>query len=53
MKPDITFFGEQLPDDFFTRFTEHDANTVDLVVGIGTSLKVAPVSDMPNYLPHQ
>lgn len=52
MKPDITFFGEQLPDDFFTRFTDQDVNTVDLVLVIGTSLKVAPVSDMPNYLPH-
>lgn len=52
MKPDITFFGEQLPDTFFQRFTEHDAKNVDLVVVIGTSLKVAPVSEMPNYLPH-
>jgi NAD-dependent histone deacetylase SIR2 len=52
MKPDITFFGEALPDHFFTRFTEQDVNTVDLVLVIGTSLKVAPVSDMPNYLPH-
>ncbi|KAK5120517.1 hypothetical protein LTR85_006172 [Meristemomyces frigidus] len=52
MKPDITFFGEQLPDNFFQRFTERDAKNVDLVVVIGTSLKVAPVSEMPNYLPH-
>lgn len=53
MKPDITFFGEALPDHFFTRFTDHDVKTVDLVLVVGTSLKVAPVSDMPNYLPHQ
>ena len=52
MKPDITFFGEKLPDDFFSRFTESDVKTVDLVLVIGTSLKVAPVSEMPNYLPH-
>ncbi|WPG99576.1 Hypothetical protein R9X50_00239400 [Acrodontium crateriforme] len=52
MKPDITFFGEQLPTTFFDRFTEHDSQTVDLVLVIGTSLKVAPVSEMPNYLPH-
>jgi NAD+-dependent protein deacetylase SIR2 len=51
MKPDITFFGEQLPNTFFDRFTEHDAKSVDLVIVIGTSLKVAPVSEMPNYLP--
>lgn len=53
IKPDITFFGEQLPDDFFTRFTERDVKSVDLVLVIGTSLKVAPVSEMPNYLPHE
>ncbi|KAK4547453.1 hypothetical protein LTR36_001109 [Oleoguttula mirabilis] len=52
MKPDITFFGEQLPNNFFERFTDRDAKTVDLVVVIGTSLKVAPVSEMPNHLPH-
>lgn len=52
MKPDITFFGEQLPQDFFSRFTEQDAKSTDLVIVIGTSLKVAPVSEMPNHLPH-
>lgn len=52
MKPDITFFGEQLPVNFFDRFTERDAQEADLVIVIGTSLKVAPVSEMPNYLPH-
>ena len=52
MKPDITFFGEQLPDNFFDRFTNADVKSVDLVLVIGTSLKVAPVSEMPNYLPH-
>ena len=52
MKPDITFFGEQLPEDFFNRFTEQDSQSVDLVLVIGTSMKVAPVSEMPNYLPH-
>ncbi|CZT24724.1 related to histone deacetylase SIR2 [Ramularia collo-cygni] len=52
MKPDITFFGEQLPNNFFDRFTDRDAQAADLVIVIGTSLKVAPVSEMPNYLPH-
>ncbi len=42
MKPDITFFGEPLPDDFSVRLTEHDRDLVDLVVVIGPSLKVAP-----------
>lgn len=52
MKPDITFFGEQLPNTFFDRLTNQDAAHTDLVIVIGTSLKVAPVSEMPNYIPH-
>ncbi|CAI4219881.1 unnamed protein product [Parascedosporium putredinis] len=34
MKPDITFFGEALPDDFGQRLTEHDRDLVDLVIYI-------------------
>ncbi|KAI5369937.1 Putative Sirtuin family, DHS-like NAD/FAD-binding domain superfamily [Septoria linicola] len=52
MKPDITFFGEQLPDTFFDRFTKDDAKKADLVIVIGTSLKVAPVSEMADYIDH-
>ena len=51
MKPDITFFGEPLPDEFGRRLTEHDRDRVDLVIVIGTSLKVAPVSEVVPYLP--
>lgn len=51
MKPDITFFGEALPDKFSDRLTNHDKNLVDLVIVIGTSLKVAPVSEVVPYLP--
>lgn len=51
MKPDITFFGEQLPDAFSRRLTEHDCHKVDLVIVIGTSLKVAPVSEVVPFLP--
>lgn len=51
MKPDITFFGEQLPDRFSERLTNHDKAVVDLVIVIGTSLKVAPVSEIIPYLP--
>lgn len=50
MKPDITFFGEALPDKFSERLTTHDKNLVDLVIVIGTSLKVAPVSEVVPYL---
>jgi len=51
MKPDITFFGEQLPDIFSDRLTNHDKDRVDLVIVIGTSLKVSPVSEVVAYLP--
>lgn len=51
MKPDITFFGEALPDTFHDRLTKHDKDIVDLVIVIGTSLKVAPVSEVVPFLP--
>ncbi|KAL4881549.1 SIR2-domain-containing protein [Aspergillus karnatakaensis] len=51
MKPDITFFGEDLPDEFGRRLLHHDRDRVDLVIVIGTSLKVAPVAEVPGVLP--
>ncbi|KAI0358012.1 SIR2-domain-containing protein [Trametes cingulata] len=51
MKPDITFFGEKL-DDVFERSLMEDRHQVDLLIIIGTSLKVAPVSDTISHLPH-
>ncbi|KKO96444.1 NAD-dependent histone deacetylase SIR2 [Trichoderma harzianum] len=51
MKPDITFFGEALPDEFSRRLTENDRDKVDLVIVIGTSLKVTPVSEIVSFLP--
>lgn len=51
MKPDITFFGEALPSRFGDRLSNHDKDLVDLVIVIGTSLKVAPVSEVIPYLP--
>ncbi|KAL9631504.1 MAG: hypothetical protein Q9164_005856 [Protoblastenia rupestris] len=51
MKPDITFFGEDLPDSFHTRLIDHDRDLVDLVLVIGTSLKVAPVSEVVGVIP--
>jgi NAD+-dependent protein deacetylase SIR2 len=50
-KPDITFFGEQLPNDFFDKIRDVDRFKVDLVIVIGTSMKVAPVSEIPAFLP--
>lgn len=51
MKPDITFFGEDLPTKFRDRLGNHDRDLVDLVIVIGTSLKVTPVSEMSRFLP--
>ncbi|MCJ1479479.1 NAD-dependent histone deacetylase sir2 [Lambiella insularis] len=51
MKPDITFFGEGLPAGFHERLEDHDRDLVDLVIVIGTSLKVAPVSEVVGFLP--
>jgi NAD-dependent histone deacetylase SIR2 len=50
MKPDITFFGEDLPNDFFSRFNTPDCDAADLVIVIGTSMQVAPVAKMPDKL---
>ncbi|KAF4569852.1 NAD-dependent histone deacetylase sir2 [Pleurotus pulmonarius] len=51
MKPDITFFGEKLTSDF-DHSLEADRSQVDLLLVIGTSLKVAPVADILCHLPH-
>lgn len=39
MKPDITFFGEPLPNRFFDLIKEVDSKKVDLVIVIGTSFE--------------
>ncbi|KAJ8463480.1 hypothetical protein ONZ45_g17567 [Pleurotus djamor] len=51
MKPDITFFGEKLSSNF-DHCLAADRSQVDLLLVIGTSLKVAPVSDILYHLPH-
>ncbi|KAF2430529.1 SIR2-domain-containing protein [Tothia fuscella] len=51
MKPDITFFGEDLPDKFFDALQNEDRLRVDLIIVIGTSMKVAPVSEIPQFVP--
>lgn len=50
LKPDITFFGEALPSKFHKTIRE-DVLKCDLLICIGTSLKVAPVSEIVNMLP--
>lgn len=50
MKPDIVFFGEGLPDSFHEAMAE-DKNKCDLLLVIGSSLKVRPVALIPSSLP--
>lgn len=50
LKPDIVFFGEQLP----TRVNEclqKDLHQADLLLVLGTSLMVAPVARIPEFFP--
>lgn len=50
MKPDIVFFGEGLPDLFHQAMAD-DKNKCDLLLVIGSSLKVRPVALIPSSLP--
>lgn len=45
MKPDITFFGEPLPSRFH-EMIKMDLLECDLLLSVGTSLKVSPVADI-------
>jgi len=49
MKPDIVFFGEGLSDDFHHAITS-DKSRCDLLIVIGSSLKVRPVALIPSSL---
>ncbi|KAI8899312.1 DHS-like NAD/FAD-binding domain-containing protein [Globomyces pollinis-pini] len=50
MKPDIVFFGENLPSVFHDSWAE-DRKVVDLLIVMGSSLKVAPVADVKDRIP--
>ena len=50
LKPDIIFFGEQLPDDFHKTISI-DKEKCDLLIVMGSSLKVKPVSFVSELLP--
>jgi NAD-dependent histone deacetylase SIR2 len=45
VKPEIVFFGEQLPSSFFDN--RHLTEQADLAIILGTSLSVAPFSQLP------
>lgn len=49
MKPDIVFFGESLPDKFHSMI-ELDKSNCDLLIVIGSSLKVRPVALIPSSI---
>ncbi|KAI8976828.1 DHS-like NAD/FAD-binding domain-containing protein [Pilobolus umbonatus] len=51
MKPDITFFGERLPAEF-DNLLAVDMEQVDLLIVMGSSLKVSPVSEIMSQIPH-
>ncbi|KAH8276441.1 hypothetical protein KR018_012259 [Drosophila ironensis] len=50
MKPDIVFFGEGLPDEYHTVMAT-DKDICDLLIVIGSSLKVRPVAHIPSSIP--
>ena len=63
IKPDIVFFGESLPKvynhSFFLNLTKiklfhrkmtDDKDDVDLLIVMGSSLKVGPVNDIPDAI---
>ena len=50
LKPNIVFFGEPLGDEFHSCL-DVDKNQVDLLIVIGTSLKVRPVMLIPRLIP--
>jgi len=50
MKPDIVFFGEGLPKSY-DRHLESDRNRCDLLIVIGSSLKVHPVASLLSLMP--
>lgn len=52
MKPNIVFFGEQLGEDFHSSI-DTDKEQVDLLIVIGSSLKVKPVALIPRSIPKE
>eukprot|EP01026_Neomeris_dumetosa_P081038 TRINITY_DN9049_c0_g4_i1.p1 TRINITY_DN9049_c0_g4~~TRINITY_DN9049_c0_g4_i1.p1 ORF type:complete len:382 (-),score=43.39 TRINITY_DN9049_c0_g4_i1:277-1296(-) len=51
VKPDIVFYGENLPDRFFKLLD--DFNLCDLLIVMGTSLKVTPFSNLVHLVGHK
>jgi NAD-dependent histone deacetylase SIR2 len=47
VKPDIVFFGEALPEAFFSN--RHVPTTADMIIVMGTSLSVQPFASLPSF----
>ncbi|NLL99994.1 MAG: NAD-dependent deacetylase [Treponema sp.] len=48
IKPDIVFFGENLPQDVFAKAVQN-ASMADLMIVLGSSLIVQPAASLPLY----
>lgn len=46
LKPNVILFGEMLPQDILTQ-SQAEARAADLMIVVGSSLEVAPASDLP------
>ena len=46
-KPNVVFYGENLPEKFFNGLD--DLKDIDLIIIMGTSLKVYPFAGIPDY----
>jgi len=51
IKPDITFFGEALPDKFYKTLYSDAMDKCDLLIIMGTSLQVGPANTIPWHVP--
>lgn len=49
VKPDIVFFGEELPERF-QQLVSRDTDACDLLLVLGTSLLVMPVAAIPSWV---
>jgi NAD-dependent SIR2 family protein deacetylase len=49
VKPDIVFFGEELPVRFH-QLVDSDTDKADLLIVMGTSLMVMPVASIPSWV---
>ncbi|KAL4064157.1 DHS-like NAD/FAD-binding domain-containing protein [Scleroderma yunnanense] len=51
VKPDIVFFGESLPKEFYSSI--HSLRKADLLIIIGTSLTVHPFASLVHFVPQK